>query len=589
MPLMNISKFTSERELVMSEKKIFCARCSQEQACITDPFNGKIWCAVCNECLGQDDAQGPVAKSGNEDIIFGEQSSAVKVEKNPLVIDIGVEPKQFTNKDLPVEEVSDTSQGPDFYESIEDTYTQARRGPFLFFLVIFFLCTVISVVCIVYFLQRTTRSVVVERKIVSEEISPLEQLRLMESLRIERTKKVTKSVVIIENTTSFQDHSFKQGTGFLVDELGHVVTNHHVISQNLGNLQGILHNHRRVNFLLHSYDEISDIAILRIIDFSSIKDEVSTIEWGDSQLVKTGSHIWTLAHPRGLFFSLISGYVSHDNRYLTAYMPKKEYSSGGFFHCWIQVDAAITEGVSGGPLFNLDGEVVGVNTRRSEYPGLGFCIPSNHAREVVNELLSFKQIIRNTLGVVWRPHWHIEEKQGAVINILVPNSSAEKAGLKPGDIVVEINNKPITCRYHRDLPALRKIESELSSDEQTVVKFSRKGKISEVRLFAELRKPFHNKIIFFRNLKFWGIPISPSLQAYLKTPQKAGIWVIDVHPSSPLFKAGMAKNDLLLGINQNFKTSSDFIDLYQNLPRKKFMRLIVQTGQHVRKLRFWSP
>ena len=161
--------------------------------------------------------------------------------------------------------------------------------------------------------------------------------------------------------------------------------------------------------------------------------------------------------------------------------------------------------------------------------------------------------------------------------------------MQSGDVVFEINNKPITCRYHRDLPTLRKIESELSSDEQTVVKFRRKGKLLEVRLFPELRKPFHNKVIFFRNLKFWGIPISPSLQAYLKIPQKAGVWVIDIHPSSPLFKAGMAKNDLLLGINQTFKVSSDFIDIYQNLPRKKFMRLIVQTGQHVRKLRFWSP
>ena len=136
----------------MSEKKIFCARCSQEQECIVDPFNGKIWCAVCNECLGQDDAHGPVAKSGNEDIVFGEQPEA-KVDKNPLVIDIGTKPEQFTNEDLPVEETSDVSSGPNFYESLEDAYTQTSRGPFLFFLVIFFLCTVISVVCIVYFLQ----------------------------------------------------------------------------------------------------------------------------------------------------------------------------------------------------------------------------------------------------------------------------------------------------------------------------------------------------------------------------------------------------------------------------------------------------
>ncbi|BBM83527.1 trypsin-like peptidase domain-containing protein [Candidatus Uabimicrobium amorphum] len=572
----------------MSEKKIFCAQCSQEQECIIDPFNGKILCAVCNECLGQDAAHGPVAKSGNEDIVFGEQPEA-KAEKTPLVIDIGAESENFTQKDIAKEQISDVISRPDFYDSMDAAYDHSRRNPFLFFLVVFFLCTVVSVICIVYFLQRTTRSVIVEKKVVAEEVSPLEQLRLLESLRIERTQKVVQSVVIIENTTSLRANSFKQGTGFIIDELGHVVTNHHVISQNLGNLQGILHNRRRVNFLLHSYDEISDIAILKIIDFSRVKGEVSRIEWGDSQVLKTGSHIWTLAHPRGLFFSLISGFVSHDHRYLAAYVPKKEYSSGGFFHCWIQVDAAITEGVSGGPLFNLDGEVVGVNTRRSEYPGLGFCVPSNHAREVVNELLSFKQIIRNTLGVIWRPQWHIQEKQGAIINIIIPDSSAAKAGLQSGDVVLEINKQPITCRYHSDLPALRKIESELSSDEQTILKFRRKEKLYEARLFPDLRKPFHNKVIFFRHLKFWGIPISPSLQAYLKTPQQAGIWIIDVHPTSPLFKAGVAKNDLLLGINQNFKTSSDFIDLYQNLPRKKFMRLIVQTGQNIRKLRFWSP
>ncbi|WP_372366872.1 trypsin-like peptidase domain-containing protein [Candidatus Uabimicrobium sp. HlEnr_7] len=582
----------------MSEKIFFCTQCAQEQKCTVDPFNGKISCTVCNEHVGHDNSHGPVAKSGNENIAFGEPSQAPfkeNQEKKPLVIDVG---QKNSHEENPIQSYDDQDsqifadsalQTPNFHSSIDVAYDKSKGSPFLFFLTIFFLSTLVSVFGIVYFVQKATqKSPAKIPKAERKKTSPLEQIKFLENLRVERTQKVKKSIVIIESTTSTYLNSFKQGTGFILDEIGHVATNHHVISQNLGKITGILHNGRRINFLLHSYDEISDLAILKIMDFEKIKTEVQTITWGDSKAVKTGNHIWTLAHPRGLYFSLINGFVSHHSRYLATYLPKKDYPNGGYFHSWIQVDAVITEGVSGGPLFNLDGKVIGVNTRRSEYSGLGFCIPSDYVQEIISELLNFKQVIRNTLGIVWRPNWHIKQNQGAVVGLTIPYSTAEKAGLKPGDVIYEINGKPVTCRQHHDLPSLRKRESELSSDQQTIVKFKRKDMIYEIRLFPELRKPFYDKIIFFRELKLWGIPISPSLQAYLKTPQKVGIWIIDIHHSSPFFKAGLAKNDLLLGINNPFKSSSDFLEIYNKLPRKQRIHLIVQTGQQIRKLRFWT-
>jgi len=232
--------------------------------------------------------------------------------------------------------------------------------------------------------------------------------------------------------------SNKMGSGMIVSLRGHVITNWHVVKDAIkATVQ--LNDGRSLPATLIGYDECSDIAVLKIKT-----DDLTPITFGDSDLVKVGQNVMAVGNPFGLQETVTEGIISAKGR-----RAMSEAS-----HEFFQTSASINPGNSGGPLVNINGEVVGINnfiiSNSGGAEGLGFAIPSNVARRIYNNIIEHGHVIRPWFGIVLRPlntslarQLGLHSTTGALIAAIHPNSPAEKAGLKIGDIIMTFNDHSI--------------------------------------------------------------------------------------------------------------------------------------------------
>jgi serine protease Do len=222
------------------------------------------------------------------------------------------------------------------------------------------------------------------------------------------------------------------GSGFIIDSKGYVVTNNHVI-KGASRIEVILHSGKRYDAKLVGTDPRTDLALLKI----KSDREFPYVEWGDSDKARVGDWILAVANPYGLGGTVTAGIVSARGRNI----------SNKTIVDFLQIDAPINRGNSGGPTFNMDGKVIGVNAAiyspNGGNIGLGFAIPSNLAKQIVSQLRTNGKITRGWLGVQIQPvtddiakALKIEGSKGAMVANVVPDSPAAKAGLKSGDVIL---------------------------------------------------------------------------------------------------------------------------------------------------------
>jgi serine protease Do len=239
------------------------------------------------------------------------------------------------------------------------------------------------------------------------------------------------------------------GSGFIISKDGYVVTNHHVI-EDAAEIIVRLNDRRELAGKLIGSDEHSDLALLKIEG-----NDFPTVELGSSENLKVGSWVLAIGSPFGFDHSVTAGIVSAKGRSLpngdSNYIP------------FIQTDVAINPGNSGGPLFNLQGKVVGVNaqiySRTGGFMGLSFTIPIDVVKDVVNQLKTTGKVVRGWLGVLIQDvdrelaeSFGMDKPQGALVAKVLPNSPAEKAQFKTGDIVIKFNDE--TINHSSDLPPI---------------------------------------------------------------------------------------------------------------------------------------
>jgi len=257
------------------------------------------------------------------------------------------------------------------------------------------------------------------------------------------------------------------GSGFIIDPSGIVVTNNHVISE-ADEITVILNDGARLKAEIIGKDQKTDIALLRVKPDKPLK----AVTFGDSEKLRLGEWVIAIGNPFSLGGTVTAGIVSARNR---------DINSGPYDN-YIQTDASINRGNSGGPLFNLDGEVIGVNTAiispSGGSIGIGFAVPSKTAMPVIDQLKQFGETRRGWLGVRIQQvtdeiadSLKINPPRGALVAGVDERGPAKPAGIEPGDVIVKFDGKDI--KEMRDLP---RVVADTPVGKQTPVVIIRKGK-----------------------------------------------------------------------------------------------------------------
>ena len=257
------------------------------------------------------------------------------------------------------------------------------------------------------------------------------------------------------------------GSGFIIDGTGIIVTNSHVV-EGAESIEVRFQDSSVLKAELVGRDPKTDLAVLRV----KPPQPLSGVTFGDSDTLRIGEWVMAIGNPFGLGGSVSLGIVSARNRDI----------SSGPYDDYIQTDAAINKGNSGGPLFNLRGDVIGINTAifspSGGSVGIGFAVPANTAKGVVSQLLEFGETRRGWLGVKIQSvtpdlaeSMGLDRPRGALIADVTKTGPAEKAGIEAGDVVIEFNGRPVTSM--RDLP---RIVAETEIGKQVTVKLLRQGK-----------------------------------------------------------------------------------------------------------------
>ena len=259
------------------------------------------------------------------------------------------------------------------------------------------------------------------------------------------------------------------GSGFIIDPAGYVVTNNHVI-ENSDEIDVILSDGTTIPAKLIGRDTDVDLALLKI----DAKAPLQAVPFANSDEAQVGEWVMAIGNPFGLGGTVTAGIISARNRDISA----------GSFDDFIQTDAAINRGNSGGPLFNLRGEVVGINTAiyspgdSGGSVGVGFSLPANLAKSVIAQLKQYGATKRGTLGATIRPvdqqiaeSYGLKRPEGGLITAILKGGAAEAAGLKVGDLVTSFNNQEI--KESRDLS---RIIGVAQVGAQISVRYLRQGK-----------------------------------------------------------------------------------------------------------------
>ena len=237
------------------------------------------------------------------------------------------------------------------------------------------------------------------------------------------------------------------GSGFIIDEKGIVITNNHVI-QNADDIIVKVNGDQEFKADVVGADPLMDIAVLQL----DTEEKFIPVAFGDSDKARIGDWVIAIGNPFGLGGTVTAGIISARNRSIGL----------SRYEDFIQTDASINSGNSGGPLFDMDGNVIGINTAilgRNGSIGIGFSIPSNSARQVIDQLIEFGETKRGWLGVRIQDVTQeiadvekLDKPRGALVASVAENSPSDKAGIKSGDIILEFNGEKIN--QMKELPAI---------------------------------------------------------------------------------------------------------------------------------------
>jgi len=368
-----------------------------------------------------------------------------------------------------------------------------------------------------------------------------------------------------------------QGTGFVIQKNGFILTNHHVV-ENADDIRVRFADEREMTAHLVGKDERTDIALLKVE-----ATDLAVAPLGNSDDIQIGEWVVAIGNPFGLDHTVTIGIVSAKGR--RDIRPSAE--STGIYD-FIQTDASINPGNSGGPLINTRGEVVGMNTAmNARAQGIGFAIPINMVKVIAPLLRQYGHAPRSWLGVHpqavtghLRRAFNLPEARGALLSDVVPDSPAQAAGLLPGDVILDYDGRAL-----RRADDLTWLVATTPSGRKIALNIIRKGKPLKIEVVPvaatdepkrEARSP--SKPDGKRSaLGMTVSEISTAMAQELGNPKIFGVVVMSVEPDSPAVEAGVERGDIILRVGDSLvKVLDDYAGAVRKVPSKDLLRLLVK-------------
>jgi len=366
------------------------------------------------------------------------------------------------------------------------------------------------------------------------------------------------------------------GSGTIISPDGYILTNYHVV-ENGKKFKVTLSDKQEITAELVGEDPFTDLAVIKL-DRSESKDPnmpLSVAKFGNSDALIIGDTVMAMGSPWALSRSVTLGIVCNTERMLSASDDDAEEmhfdrdQRTGIFNRWIQHDASISPGNSGGPLVNLKGEMVGVNARGSMFGGdLGFAIPGNIAQAVAAQLIEHGEVPRSWYGLSLKPIKKSGFKEGVLINSIVVDSPADKAGLKAGDVIVSVNGKPVTVWFPEEVPPLLKQLADNPIGSTVTVTYRRGEEAHEARIVTDKWKKDRGEEAAFRSWGFVGVDITEAMARQRRLDRPEGVLVDSVRSGSPaqLAEPALAEDDVILRAGDRpIHNLEQLIDLYETL------------------------
>ncbi len=374
------------------------------------------------------------------------------------------------------------------------------------------------------------------------------------------------------------------GSGFIIDPAGYVVTNHHVID-GADQVTVMLEDGERYDATLVGADAETDLALLKIDAGRSLP----YVSLGDSDAARVGDWVIAVGDPFGLGGTVTAGIISARGRDLQS----------GPYDDFLQIDAPINRGNSGGPLFNDKGEVIGINSAiyspNGGNIGIGFAIPSNQAKPVFAQLREHGYVARGWLGVEVQPvtpaiaeSLGLEPETGALVAGVVPESPADKAGVRPGDVIVSYAAQDIT--RVRDLP--RRV-ARTGTGQKVDIRVWRDGATRDLEVVIAASPEQEHRAAaaesgagepgdHAQGLGLAVVDVTPAVRERYGLPEDAqGVLVVGVEDGSPAAREGIRAGDVIEMVGQKeIATSKDVVREVEQAARekRKSVLLLVKRG-----------
>jgi serine protease Do len=370
-----------------------------------------------------------------------------------------------------------------------------------------------------------------------------------------------------------QQRDFKQrslGSGFIIDKEGYIVTNNHVV-EDADEIQVILKDEREFEAEIVGRDPNTDIALIKI----DLPRNLPVAELGDSNRLKVGQWVVAIGNPFGLENTVTAGIVSAKGRVI----------GSGPYDDFIQTDASINPGNSGGPLIDMNGKVIGINTAIvASGQGIGFAIPINLARDVIDQLKQNGEVVRGWLGVGIQPlskemaeYYNIKNGKGVMVAEVFPGDPADKAGIKPKDIILAINGNSVDSSR-----SLTRMIAAIGVGETASIKLLRSG--AELVLTAKIAKREDDKLYAGQTrqepVEDLGIRVSditPEIARQFNLRETDGVVVTNIAPGSKAEEAEIQIGDVIKEVNHiEVANAADFEAIVDKIGEGDTVQLFVR-------------